>query len=135
MTNDNLEALLRKARKAEPPPSLKALILQHAIHRQARDPSAAVVPFRSSPRWAWSLIAAGWVAILALWSTTPHPFPRSRSESAVSSLQHPNSADVHGFHSLHSHVFDLLPELGIALGLALDPAEALPVVLQPRSTF
>jgi hypothetical protein len=131
MTQDALESLLRKARKAEPPPALKSLILNQATRGAeppnggSRRPSSPVFP------WAWSLIAAGWVVILSLWSTTPSPLPDMNSPLLLSSAQSEPSDPGHTPNAKPSLFFPTL-ELLTELGLALDSFEPTTAPLVPE---
>ncbi len=120
MNPDDLESLLRKARKTEPPAALKQRILQQA--------AAAPIPFTAPERtrrfspW-WGLIAAGWVLILTLWNTTPTPRPQPSSTALV-----PPST---GYPTLWLEIH--APELLAELGLALDSTQ-LPTPLPQHSS-
>jgi hypothetical protein len=120
MNPDALESLLQKARKMEPPPELKQRILQQVAVGQI-PPPADSRSFRPSP--AWSLIAAGWVLILALLNTTPNPLPNSPGAVAPPIAQPQLPLAI-----------TLTPESLAELSLALDSPQPFPTLLKLHSS-
>jgi hypothetical protein len=68
MNDETIEKLLRQARPQSLPPALKARVI-HAAYPPTEKSSTWI------PRAAWSVLAACWITILALYAHTPS-FPQ-----------------------------------------------------------
>lgn len=110
MNHEDLESLLRKARKIDPPANLKQRILQQvAVDAVQRSDS----PKDRSFSLSWSLIAACWLLVLTLWNSTPNPLP----------TRNPHTTPLPSSATQHLSTLELIRELGLALDFGnLSPA-------------
>lgn len=142
MRSDDLEARASRVPRRGPPPAWRAQIL-NAAAEAAEESLRPAVPARRDAAgpgwawggrwtWAWSTLAAAWVAILALHVLTPRPVSGAAGSTVVHAPRGPGRLPeaVAGL-SQRRLLVQMLGEEG-AVPVAPGPRRERPMTSQPR---